>query len=67
LQTVGPTLQHPPVLAIWQDKQAPIDYVVASGKGSEFSYDAGPSNVRQRRHLLSGVNGVKVAAADRQH
>ncbi|KAA8957890.1 bifunctional MaoC family dehydratase N-terminal/OB-fold nucleic acid binding domain-containing protein [Mycobacterium sp.] len=32
------TLQHPPVPAVWQDKDAPIDYVVASGKGTVFSF-----------------------------
>lgn len=32
------SLQHPPVPAIWQDKAAPIDYVVASGKGTVFSF-----------------------------
>jgi uncharacterized OB-fold protein/acyl dehydratase len=32
------SLQHPPVPAIWQDKKAPIDYVVASGKGTVFSF-----------------------------
>jgi uncharacterized OB-fold protein/acyl dehydratase len=32
------TLQHPPVPAVWQDKSAPTDYVVASGTGSVFSY-----------------------------
>lgn len=32
------TLQHPPVPAIWQDKEAPIDYVVASGKGTVYSF-----------------------------
>jgi uncharacterized OB-fold protein/acyl dehydratase len=32
------TLQHPPVPALWQDKQAPTDYVVASGKGTVFSF-----------------------------
>ncbi|MCW1958877.1 MAG: OB-fold domain-containing protein [Mycobacterium sp.] len=32
------TLQHPPVPAIWQDKAAPVDYVVASGRGTVFSY-----------------------------
>ncbi|MGZ6949293.1 MAG: bifunctional MaoC family dehydratase N-terminal/OB-fold nucleic acid binding domain-containing protein [Ilumatobacteraceae bacterium] len=31
-------LQHPPVPAIWQDKESPIDYVVASGKGTVFSF-----------------------------
>ncbi|RFD24679.1 DNA-binding protein [Mycobacterium uberis] len=31
-------LQHPPVPAIWQDKAAPIDYVVVSGKGTVFSF-----------------------------
>ena len=32
------TLQHPPVPAIWQDREAPVDYVVASGKGTVFSF-----------------------------
>ncbi|MHC9296998.1 bifunctional MaoC family dehydratase N-terminal/OB-fold nucleic acid binding domain-containing protein [Mycobacterium sp. LTG2003] len=32
------TLQHPPVPAVWQDKEAPTDYVVASGKGTVFSF-----------------------------
>ncbi|GFG74255.1 bifunctional MaoC family dehydratase N-terminal/OB-fold nucleic acid binding domain-containing protein [Mycobacterium botniense] len=32
------SLQHPPVPAVWQDKDAPIDYVVASGKGRVFSF-----------------------------
>lgn len=32
------SLQHPPVPAVWQDKEAPIDYVVASGKGTVFSF-----------------------------
>ena len=32
------SLQHPPVPAIWQDKEAPTDYVVASGKGTVFSF-----------------------------
>lgn len=32
------TLQHPPVPAIWQDKEAPTDYVVASGTGTVFSF-----------------------------
>lgn len=31
-------LQHPPVPAVWADKDAPADYVVASGKGTVFSY-----------------------------
>jgi uncharacterized OB-fold protein len=31
-------LQHPPVPAIWQDKRAPIDYAVASGTGTVFSF-----------------------------
>ena len=30
--------QHPPVPALWQDKSEAIDYVVASGKGTVFSY-----------------------------
>ena len=32
------SLQHPPVPAIWQDKEAPIDYVVATGRGAVFSF-----------------------------
>jgi 3-oxo-4,17-pregnadiene-20-carboxyl-CoA hydratase alpha subunit len=32
------SLQHPPVPAVWQDKAAPIDYVVAGGKGTLFSF-----------------------------
>lgn len=32
------TLQHPPVPAVWADKDAPVDYVVASGEGTVFSY-----------------------------
>ncbi|MGI9164616.1 MAG: bifunctional MaoC family dehydratase N-terminal/OB-fold nucleic acid binding domain-containing protein [Mycobacterium sp.] len=32
------TLQHPPVPAIWQDKEAPVEYVVASGRGTVFSF-----------------------------
>ncbi|BBX34192.1 hypothetical protein MMAG44476_13141 [Mycolicibacterium mageritense DSM 44476 = CIP 104973] len=32
------TLQHPPVPAVWADKDAPVDYVVASGNGTVFSY-----------------------------
>lgn len=32
------TLQHPPVPALWADKEAPSDYVVASGKGTVFSF-----------------------------
>jgi uncharacterized OB-fold protein/acyl dehydratase len=32
------TLQHPPVPALWADKAAPADYVVASGKGTVFSF-----------------------------
>lgn len=35
------TLQHPPVPAVWADYKkevAPSDYVVASGKGTVFSY-----------------------------
>jgi len=32
------TLQHPPVPAVWQDKEAPIDYVVSSGNGTVYSY-----------------------------
>lgn len=32
------TLQHPPVPAVWADKDDPADYVVSSGKGTVFSY-----------------------------
>ncbi len=32
------SLQHPPVPAIWQDREAPTEYVVASGRGTVFSY-----------------------------
>ncbi|MFB1294636.1 bifunctional MaoC family dehydratase N-terminal/OB-fold nucleic acid binding domain-containing protein [Mycobacterium sp. pW049] len=32
------TLQHPPVPAVWADKEAPADYVVSSGEGTVFSY-----------------------------
>jgi len=32
------SLQHPPVPALWADKEAPTDYVVASGKGAVFSF-----------------------------
>jgi uncharacterized OB-fold protein len=32
------SLQHPPVPALWADKEAAIDYVVASGKGRVFSF-----------------------------
>lgn len=32
------SLQHPPVPAIWQDKAKPIDYEVAAGKGTVFSF-----------------------------
>jgi uncharacterized OB-fold protein/acyl dehydratase len=32
------SLQHPPVPAIWQDKEQPIDYVVAAGVGTVYSF-----------------------------
>ncbi|MGB3482234.1 MAG: OB-fold domain-containing protein [Mycobacterium sp.] len=32
------SLQHPPVPAVWADKDQPVDYVVASGRGTVFSY-----------------------------
>lgn len=32
------SLQHPPVPALWQDAEAPTDYVVASGNGTVFSF-----------------------------
>jgi len=31
-------LQHPPAPAVWQDKDAAVDYVVASGHGTVFSF-----------------------------
>ncbi|WP_269751280.1 bifunctional MaoC family dehydratase N-terminal/OB-fold nucleic acid binding domain-containing protein [Mycolicibacterium baixiangningiae] len=32
------TLQHPPVPAVWQAKEAPVDYVVSTGNGTVYSY-----------------------------
>ena len=32
------SLQHPPVPAVWADKDAPVDYVVSSGNGTVFSF-----------------------------
>jgi uncharacterized OB-fold protein/acyl dehydratase len=32
------TLQHPPVPAVWQDKEKPVDYVIASGRGTVYSF-----------------------------
>ncbi len=32
------TLQHPPAPALWNGKDVPTDYVVASGKGTVFSF-----------------------------
>jgi uncharacterized protein len=32
------SLQHPPLPAVWQDKDQPIDYAVASGKGTVYSF-----------------------------
>lgn len=32
------TLQHPPVPALWNDKNVPTDYVVATGHGTVFSF-----------------------------
>jgi uncharacterized OB-fold protein/acyl dehydratase len=32
------SLHHPPVPAIWQEKETTTDYVVASGKGTVFSF-----------------------------
>ncbi|MGU3499842.1 bifunctional MaoC family dehydratase N-terminal/OB-fold nucleic acid binding domain-containing protein [Mycobacterium sp. C31M] len=32
------SLQHPPVPAVWADKDAEVDYLVASGKGTVFSF-----------------------------
>jgi uncharacterized protein len=31
-------LQHPPVPAVWQDKEKPVDYVVAGGNGTVYSF-----------------------------
>ena len=31
-------LQHPPVPALWADKESPTEYVVASGRGTVFSF-----------------------------
>ena len=31
-------LQHPPVPAVWQDKEQPVDYLVAGGKGTVYSF-----------------------------
>ena len=32
------SLQHPPVPAVWLDKGLPVDYLVASGRGTVFSF-----------------------------
>jgi uncharacterized protein len=32
------SLQHPPVPALWQHESVPIDYVIASGTGTVFSF-----------------------------
>ena len=32
------TLQHPPAPALWNDKDVPTEFVVASGKGTVFSF-----------------------------
>ena len=32
------SLVHPPLPAVWQDKEVPIDYLVASGNGTVFSF-----------------------------
>ncbi|WP_084525966.1 bifunctional MaoC family dehydratase N-terminal/OB-fold nucleic acid binding domain-containing protein [Nocardia vaccinii] len=32
------SLRHPPIPALWQDKEKSPDYVVASGRGTVFSY-----------------------------
>jgi uncharacterized OB-fold protein/acyl dehydratase len=32
------TLAHPPVPAVWADREQPTDYVVASGEGTVFSF-----------------------------
>ncbi|NMN96974.1 FAS1-like dehydratase domain-containing protein [Antrihabitans stalactiti] len=37
-QVADGTFRHPPIPAIWKDKTEQTDYVVASGKGSVFSF-----------------------------
>lgn len=32
------SLQHPPVPALWQDPAEPVDYAVASGRGTVYSF-----------------------------
>lgn len=32
------SLQHPPVPAVWQDPAAPVEYAVASGRGTVYSF-----------------------------
>ncbi|MFP1154830.1 DNA-binding protein [Mycobacterium sherrisii] len=32
------SLQHPPVPAVWQDKEQPTDYVVSGGTGTVYSF-----------------------------
>lgn len=32
------SLQHPPVPAVWQDKDQPTDYVISAGKGTVYSF-----------------------------
>lgn len=32
------SLQHPPVPAVWQEPAAPVEYAVASGRGTVFSF-----------------------------
>jgi uncharacterized OB-fold protein/acyl dehydratase len=32
------SLHHPPIPALWQDKELPIEYQAASGKGTVFSF-----------------------------
>lgn len=32
------SLQHPPVPAVWQDPTEPVDYAVASGRGTVYSF-----------------------------
>jgi uncharacterized protein len=37
-QVADGTLRHPPIPAIWKDKSETTDYVVATGKGTVFSF-----------------------------
>ncbi|CAM2879862.1 bifunctional MaoC family dehydratase N-terminal/OB-fold nucleic acid binding domain-containing protein [Skermania piniformis] len=38
IQRTPDGLRHPPIPAIWQDRSAPVDYQVAAGTGTVFSF-----------------------------